>query len=127
MYHTEAFETAIFYLQNVTATLINNINSAVEEALTKTKNDNKTVQDYFNELEQIKNNKPEQITSTYNVFIIVLTLISMQICYCMFKVCFTPSHNIKPLFPTQKQRKCTKWSGKHKQTVTNQELAPIQH
>jgi hypothetical protein len=31
----------------------------------------------------------------------------VQICYCMFKLCFTPSHNIKPLIPTYRPREWT--------------------
>jgi predicted CopG family antitoxin len=52
----------------------------------------------------IKAWNPEQLTSTNNVLINVQTFISVQICYCMFKLCFTPSHNIKPLIPTYRPR-----------------------
>jgi hypothetical protein len=44
-----------------------------------------------------------------------------------FKICFTESHNIKPLFPTYKPREWTKRSRKCKQKGTPQELAPIWH
>jgi hypothetical protein len=70
---------------------------AVEEAMEKSHSDNKAVQDYF------KNNEPN-ITSKKYVFIILLILIDNPSCYCMFKICFSPSHNIKPFFPTYKPR-----------------------
>jgi hypothetical protein len=45
----------------------------------------------------------------------------------MFKICFTPSHNIKPLFPTYKQREWNKRSRKQRQTGTRQEMEPTRH
>jgi hypothetical protein len=63
------------------------------------------VHDYLKDTEQIKNKNPNQVTSSNNVRIIVLTLIAVQTCYCMFKICFTPSHNIRPPIPTYKLRK----------------------
>jgi hypothetical protein len=38
-YHTEAFETTIIHLQNLTAISIDSINAAMEEAISKTKSD----------------------------------------------------------------------------------------
>jgi hypothetical protein len=114
MYQTDAFESTIFHLKNLTAISINNINIAVEKAMAMTQSDNKTVQDYFKDLEQIKNNNLEHSASTNKVFIILLTLISLQSCYCVFKICFTPTHNINPLFLTYKLRECTKRSRKHR-------------
>jgi hypothetical protein len=43
MYHTEAFEANIHHLKNLTAISINNINRAVEEAMTKSHSDDITV------------------------------------------------------------------------------------
>jgi hypothetical protein len=43
----------------------------------------------------------------------------------MFKISFTPSHNIKSLFPTYKHREWTKRYRKERQTVTRQEMEPI--
>ncbi len=39
--------------KKITMIKLNNINTAVEEAMAKTQSDNKTVQDYFKDLEQI--------------------------------------------------------------------------
>jgi hypothetical protein len=129
-YHTEALEATILHLQNLTAILIDNINKAVEEAMAKSHSDNKIVQDYLKDLGNIKKSETN-ITSTNNVFIIVLTLIAIQSCYCMFKICFTSLNNIKPLFrladwkitemehmrfkTTQKQQKYSKKMNKYPQ------------
>jgi hypothetical protein len=94
----------------------------VEEAMIKRQGDNKTVQDYLKDLENIKN-----LTPTYNVFRIVLIVIAVQFCYFMLKIFFTTSHNIKPLFPAYKTKESTKRSHKCKQKGTSQELAPIRH
>jgi hypothetical protein len=98
----------------LTAISIENINKAVAEATAKIQGDNKTVQDNFKDLDNIKNSETH-ITSTNYVLKIVLTSIAIQSCYYMFKICFTESHNIKPLFPTYKAREQTKRSFKGKQ------------
>jgi hypothetical protein len=73
--------------------LTGKINAAMASMIAKNNTDNKTVCDYLKDLEDIKNRNPEQLTSANNVLIIVLTLISVQTCYCIYKICFTPSHN----------------------------------
>jgi hypothetical protein len=55
------------------------------------------------------------VTSSDNVFITEHTLIAIQSCYCMLTKCFTPFHNINPLFPTYKMREWIKRSNKHRQ------------
>jgi hypothetical protein len=95
--------------------------------MAKNDSDNKTVQDYLKDLEDKSARNPEQLTSTNNLLIIVLTLISVQTCYCMFKLCLMPSHNIKPLIPTYKPREWTNRSQKRKQRGTTQELTLIRH
>jgi hypothetical protein len=98
---------------------INKINSAVAVALMNSKSANKTVDNYFNELENIRLNDTKPTTSVDNMQIIVLTLFTIQSCYCMFKICFTPSHSSKPLFPTYKPRDWSKRrSPKNKQKGT---------
>ena len=91
------------------------------------KTGNKTVQEYFDDLENIRLSENKPVTSVDNVFIIVLTLIGLQSCYCMFKICFTPSHSIKPLFPTYKPREWTKRYRKDNMQNTGHEMAPLRH
>jgi hypothetical protein len=62
-YHTEAFESTILHLQNLTAISIDNINKAVEEAMAKSHSDYKAVQDCFKDLDNIRNSETN-ITST---------------------------------------------------------------
>ena len=50
-YHTESFEAAMIHLQNLTAVSIDNINAAVATAMANSKTGNKTVQEYFDDLE----------------------------------------------------------------------------
>jgi hypothetical protein len=88
----------------VTALTINNINSAVAAAPANSKSANKTVEAYLKDLEHILLSDPKQTTSVDNVLIIVITLISIQPCCCMFKIWFTPSHSAEPLFPTYKPK-----------------------
>jgi hypothetical protein len=45
----------------------------------------------------------------------------------MFKICFTPSHNLRPLIPTYKPREWTNRLRHRKQKGTTQVLAPIRH
>jgi hypothetical protein len=61
-YHIEQFETRVAHLQNLTAASINSIRASVEESRFRSASDNRTVEDYFIELEQFKNNNPEHIT-----------------------------------------------------------------
>ena len=126
-YNTEAFEATMIHLQNLTTVSINNINEAVATAMANSKSGNKTVQEYFDDLENIRLSDNTPVTSVDNVFIIVLTLIGLQSCYCMFKICFTPSHSIKPLFPTYKPREWTKRYRKDYIQNTSHEMAPLRH
>ena len=127
-YHTEAFENIIIHLQNLSTISLDNINKAVEEAMAKSQGDNKTVQDYFNDLDNIKHsetnltftNSTIMRTLFADVIFVSLTQVAIQSCYCMFKICFTSSHNIKPLFPTYKPREWTGRSCKPKQRGTPQ-------
>ncbi len=73
-YHTNEFEATLIHLRNITALSIDNINEAVAEATAKSKSGNKTVEQYFKDLENIKLDKNKPITSIDNVFITVLTL-----------------------------------------------------
>jgi hypothetical protein len=84
-YHTEAFKNTIIHLQNLTTISIDNFNKAVEIAMAKSKSDYKTVQDYLKDLDNIKNSETN-MTSTNNIFIIALTLIAIQSCYCIFNI-----------------------------------------
>jgi hypothetical protein len=83
-YHTEEFKAKNIYLRNFTAELIDNINAAVGTAKFVSKIENKTVHQYIQNLENIRQSKP--VTSTDNVFIIVLTLIAILSRYWMFKI-----------------------------------------
>jgi hypothetical protein len=47
-------------------------------------------------------------------------------CYCVFKICFTPSNKIKSLFPTYKPREWTKRRSRE-QTCTTSEMAHSRH
>jgi hypothetical protein len=58
----EALKATISHLQNVTAILVENINKAVAEAMTFKNSDNRTVQDYSNDLNNNKNNESENFT-----------------------------------------------------------------
>jgi hypothetical protein len=90
---------------------IDSINVAVVLAMIKAKSENKMAIEYFEDLENIRLSKSMPVKSVENVSIIVLIIFDMQSCYCLFKVCFTPSYNIKPFFPTY--REWTKWPRKH--------------
>ena len=95
--------------------------------MANSKTGNKTVQEYFDDLKNIRLSDNTPVTSVDNVFIIVLTLIGLQSCYCMFKICFTPSHSIKPLFPTYKPREWTKRYRSEYRQNTSHEMAPLRH
>jgi hypothetical protein len=87
-----SLEATIFHLRNLAAISIGNINTAVADEIAKRNSNHKSMQDYFKDLVNIRYSEPERITSTTNVSIIVLTLIAIQFCYCMFKIGFAPSH-----------------------------------
>jgi hypothetical protein len=53
-YHTSKFEATLVHLRNLTALSIHNINEAVAQAMARSKSGNKTVDQYFKELENIK-------------------------------------------------------------------------
>jgi hypothetical protein len=53
-YHTNALETTVTHLQNLTAISINSIRAAMEEAKLKSASDNKILQDCLKDSEQIK-------------------------------------------------------------------------
>ncbi len=116
-FHTSEFEATLIHLRNLTAISIDNINEAVALAIARSKSGNKTVQEYFNDLENIKQDEFKPLTSVDNVFITVLTFVSIATCYLLFKMCFTSSHNIKPLFPSYRLREWTnKRSGSTKRS-----------
>ncbi len=93
-YHTEEFEVSFQHLKNLTAVSIDNNNAAVATTKNMSHSENKTMQQYFQDLENIRLSENKAVTSTDNVFIIVLSLITIQSCYFMFKQYFMPSHNI---------------------------------
>jgi hypothetical protein len=61
------------------------------------------------------------------VFITVLSFIAISKCCCLFKIYFTSSHSVKPLFPTYKPRewnkKSKKWEFNH--LNMNKEVEPL--
>ena len=131
-YRTDEFEATIEHLKNISAISIDHINAAVASVLASKNMSTKSVQDYFNDLEKIQLSDSELlITSVNTVFYIVLAICSIASCYSLFKICFTPSHNIKPFFPTFKPREWTKMSKRQrkqrKQRQADLELAPIRH
>jgi hypothetical protein len=81
LYRTQEFETNIKYLNNVTEMTINKINWAVAG---------------------LKANN-----FCGHVLLIVLTLITIQSCYCVFKICFKPSNNAKSLKAHSKRHEKT--------------------
>jgi hypothetical protein len=99
-FHTNEFEATLIHLSNITEISINNINEAVATAMANSKSGNKTVEQYFKDLENIRLDENKPITSIDNVFITVLAFVSIATCYFLFIICFTSSHSIKPLFPT---------------------------
>jgi hypothetical protein len=123
-YHTIEFEVTLIHLRNITAISKDNINEAVATAMARSKSGNKTVEKYFKDLEKIKlENKP--ITTVDNVFIPVLTFVSIATCYLLFKICFTSSHSIKPLFPTFRPREWTKRTRNRSLNKDNKEMEPL--
>ena len=106
-YHTSEFEATIVHLKNLSALSIHNINEAVAQAIARSKSGNKTIEQYSQELENIKLDENKPLTSVDNVFITVLTFVSIATCYLLFKICFTSSHSIKPLFPSYRLREWT--------------------
>ena len=127
-YHTQEFEATIIHLKNITAISIENINAAVASALANSKASNKTVEEYFEDLESIRLSDSKPITSIDNVFITVLTFVAIATSYCLFKICFTPSHSIKPLFPSYRPREWTKMSRRRrKANKFSKEMTPIRH
>ena len=106
-YHTSEFEATLEHLRNATALSIDNINEAVARATARSKHGNKTVEQYFQDLENIKLDENKPLTSVDNVFITVLTFVSIATCYLLFKICFTSSHSIKPLIPSYRLREWT--------------------
>jgi hypothetical protein len=81
----------------------------VATAVVNSKSANKTVEEYFKDLENIKSSENKPIISAYIVFITMLSFTKIAMCYCLFKFCFVPSHSVKPLFPMYKPRD---WSRK---------------
>ncbi len=127
-YHTQEFEQTIRHSNNEAAMTKDNISSAVTAAFINSESVNKTMEDYFKDLENIRLSDSKPATFVDNVIIFVLTFITIQSCYCMFQICFIPSHNVEPLFPTYKPREWTKRrSRKNKHIGTVQEMAPIRH
>jgi hypothetical protein len=127
-YHTNEFEATLIHLKNVTSMTIDNINEAVARATANSKFGNKTVEQYFKDLENIRLDESKPITSIDNVFITVLTFVSIATCYLLFKICFTSSHSIKPLFPTFRPREWTKRSKKQsfdKMNRDSKEMEPL--
>jgi hypothetical protein len=59
-YHTSEFEATLVHLRNLSALSFDNINEAVAQAIARSKSGNKTVEQYFQELKNIKldENKP---------------------------------------------------------------------
>jgi hypothetical protein len=53
-YHTNQFEATLIHLRNITAISIDNINEAVATALARSKSGNKTVEQYFQDFQNIK-------------------------------------------------------------------------
>jgi hypothetical protein len=111
-YHTYEFEVTLIHLRNITAISIDHINEAVATALAESKSSDKTVEQYLKDLENIRLDGTQSIKSVDNVFVTVLTFVSIATCYLLFKICFTSSHSIKPLFPTFRPREWTKRSKK---------------
>jgi hypothetical protein len=107
-YQTNKFGATLVHLRNIIAISIDNINEAVATAMARSRSGNKTVEQYFKDLENIKLDENKPITSVDNVFITVLTFVSIATCYLLFKICFTSSRSIKPLFPTFGPREWTK-------------------
>jgi hypothetical protein len=110
--HTYEFEGILIHLRNISAISIDNINEAVAKAMARSKSGNKTVEQYFKELENIKLDEDKPMTSIDNVFITVLAFVSIATYYLLFKICFTSSHSIKPLFPSYRPMEWTKRSRK---------------
>jgi hypothetical protein len=128
-YHTTEFKATLVRLRNLTALSIDNINEAVAHAMARSKSGNKTVEQYFKELENIGLEENKPLTSVDNVFITVLTFVSIAACYLLFKICFTPSHSIKPLFPSHRleewtNKRCRKRSF-DKMSKDNKEMEPL--
>jgi hypothetical protein len=84
-YHTSEFEATLVHLKNLTALSIDNINEAVAQAIARSKSGNKTVEQYFKDLENIRNKEFKPLTSVDNVFITVLTFVSIATCYLLLK------------------------------------------
>ena len=127
-FHTNEFEATLIHLKNLTAITIDNINEAVATATANSKFGNKTIEQYFKDLENIRLDETKPITSIDNVFITVLVFVSLATCYLLFKVCFTSSHSIKPLFPSYRPREWTKQSKKRKFDKMNgdsKEMEPL--
>jgi hypothetical protein len=127
-YHTNEFEATLIHLRNITAISIDNINEAVATAMANSKTGNKTVEQYFKELENIRLDENKPITSLDNVFITVLAFVLIATCYLLFKICLTSSHSIKPLFPTFRPREWTKRSRKRsfdKMNKDSKEMEPL--
>jgi hypothetical protein len=90
-YHTNKFEATLVHLKNLTALSIDNINEAVAQAKARIKSGNKTVEQYFKDLENIRNEEFKPFTSVDNVFITVLTFVSSATSYLCSK--FVSSHH----------------------------------
>jgi hypothetical protein len=97
----------------------------VAKAMARSKSGNKTVEQDFKDLKNIKLDEDKPLTSIDNVFITVLTFVSIATCYLLFKICFTSSHSIKPLFPTYQPREWTKRSRKQSFDKMNKEMKPL--
>ena len=90
-YHKTEFEATIIHLRNISAISIDNINAAVASALANSQASNKTVEEYFKDLESIRLSDSKPITTVDNVFITVLTFVAIATSYCLFNI-FSPLH-----------------------------------
>jgi hypothetical protein len=77
-YYTAEFEATLVHLKNLTSISIDNINKAVATALAISKSANKTVEEYFKDLENIKLDGNKPLTLIDNVFVTVLTFLLLQ-------------------------------------------------
>jgi hypothetical protein len=63
------------------------------------------------------------------VVITMLSFIAILTCYCLFKICFLPSHSVKLFFLMYKLKEWTRKSKKQKfdQLKRNKEMEPLRH
>jgi hypothetical protein len=101
----------------------------VATAVANNKITNKTAEEYFKDQENMKLDKIKPVTSVDNLLIIRLSFKAVATCYCLLKICFMPSHNVKTLFPRYKLRDWTRKSKKLKfnHLNMNKEMEPMRH